>query len=218
MTRHVYLRPLAAVWLLLGLLGTARATDDPLLTAVAELQHRWAVANYELQDKPRVAALELLAQDAQAVTGRYPQRAEGWIWSGIIRSTLAGAKGGLGALGAAKAARADLEQALALDPAALDGSAYTSLGTLYYKVPGWPIGFGNDKKADQLLRQALRINPDGIDANYFYGEFLYEQGHPAEARQHLEHARAAAPRPGRELADRGRQHEIAELLAKVSAK
>ena len=182
MTRHVYLRPLAAVWLLLGLLGTARATDDPLLTAVAELQHRWAVANYELQDKPRVAALELLAQDAQAVTGRYPQRAEGWIWSGIIRSTLAGAKGGLGALGAAKAAREDLEQALALDPAALDGSAYTSLGTLYYKVPGWPIGFGNDKKADQLLRQALRINPDGIDANYFYGEFLYEQGHPAEAR------------------------------------
>ncbi|GAB4353518.1 MAG: hypothetical protein Kow0073_09760 [Immundisolibacter sp.] len=218
MTRHVYRRPLAAVWLLLGLLGAAQASDDPLLTAVAELQHRWAVANYELQDKPRVAALELLAQDAQALTGRYPQRAEGWIWSGIIRSTLAGAKGGLGALSIAKAARKDLERALAIDPAALDGSAYTSLGTLYYKVPGWPIGFGNDEKADQLLRQALQINPDGIDANYFYGEFLYEQGHRAEARQYLEHARAAAPRPGRALADRGRQREIAELLAKVGAK
>jgi Tfp pilus assembly protein PilF len=202
MTRLVCLRPLAAVWLLLGLLGTARATEDPLLTAVAELQHRWAVANYELQDKPRVAALELLARDAQAVTARYPQRA----------------KGGLGALGAAKSARKDLEQALALDPAALDGSAYTSLGTLYYKVPGWPIGFGNDEKAERLLRQALQINPDGIDANYFYGEFLYEQGHRAEARQYLERARAAAPRPGRELADRGRQREIAELLTRVSAK
>lgn len=218
MTRHACLRPLAAVWLLLGLLGGARAAGDPLPAAIAELQHRWAVANYERQGQPREAALELLARDAQALTDRYPQRAEAWIWSGIIRSTLAGAKGGLGALGAAKAARRDLERALALDPAALDGSAYTSLGTLYYKVPGWPIGFGNDEKADRLLRQALQINPDGIDANYFYGEFLYEQGRRAEAREHLLRARAAAPRPGRELADHGRQREIAELLAKVDAK
>lgn len=208
-------RALAAVWLLLGV---CNAHAEEVTAAIAELQHRWAVANYELQGQPREAALELLARDAQALTDRYPQRAEAWIWSGIIRSTLAGAKGGLGALGAAKAARRDLERALALDPAALDGSAYTSLGTLYYKVPGWPIGFGNDEKAERLLRQALQINPDGIDANYFYGEFLYEQGRRAEAREHLLRARAAAPRPGRELADRGRQREIAELLAKVDAK
>lgn len=218
MTRHACLRPLAALWLLLGLLGTARAAGDPLPDAIAELQHRWAVANYELQGQPREAALELLARDAQALTERYPQRAEAWIWPGIIRSTLAGAKGGLGALGAAKAARRDLERALALDPAALDGSACASLGTLYYKVPGWPIGFGDDEKAERLLRQALQINPDGIDANYFYGEFLYEQGRRAEAREHLLRARAAAPRPGRELADRGRQAEIAALLAKAGAK
>jgi tetratricopeptide (TPR) repeat protein len=134
-----------AAWLLL-ISGAARAADA-LLEELADLQQRWAVANYALHDKPRVAALELLVQDAEAVTGRYPQRAEGWIWSGIIRSTLAGAKGGLGALGIAKAAKRDLERAIELDPAALDGSAYTSLGTLYSKVPGWPVGFGNEKKA-----------------------------------------------------------------------
>ena len=59
--------------------------------------------------------------------------------------------------------------------AALDGSAYTSLGTLYYKVPGFPIGFGDHKKARQLLEAALKVNPDGIDSNYFYGEYLFDE-------------------------------------------
>lgn len=205
-----------AAWLLL--IGGAARAADALLEEVADLQQRWAVANYELHDKPRVAALELLVQDAEAVTGRYPQRAEGWIWSGIIRSTLAGAKGGLGALGIAKAAKRDLERAIELDPAALDGSAYTSLGTLYSKVPGWPIGFGNEKKAQSLLLEALQINPDGIDANYFYGQFLYEHDHRTDAETYLQRAAKAPPRPGRELADSGRQKEIADLLARVRAK
>lgn len=212
MLRLRFMRPLAAACLLLHVAG-ARADD--LATALADLQQRWAVANYELRDKPRVAALDVLTEDAESLTRQYPQRAEAWIWSGIIRSTLAGARGGLGALGIAKAARRDLEQAIALDPTALDGSAYTSLGTLYHKVPGWPVGFGDDDKAEQLLRKALELNPNGIDANYFYGEFALDQGHRAEAAQYLTRASAAPPRPGRELADRGRQQEIAALLAKA---
>jgi tetratricopeptide (TPR) repeat protein len=212
MFRATILRPLAAAWLLLGVAST-RA--DEVTAAIAELQQRWAVANYELRDKPREAALDVLTQDAESLTRQYPQRAEPWIWSGIIRSTLAGARGGLGALGIAKAARRDLEHAIEIDPAALDGSAYTSLGTLYSKVPGWPVGFGSDEKAEQLLRKALEINPTGIDANYFYGEFQLEQGHTAAAVQYLTRAQAAPPRPGRELADRGRRQEIAALLAKA---
>lgn len=215
MLRATLVRPLAAACLLLGL---ASARADDLTAAIADLQQRWAVANYELRDKPRVATLTLLTEDAESLTRQYPQRAEAWIWSGIIRSTLAGARGGLGALGIAKAARRDLERAIELDPVALDGSAYTSLGTLYHKVPGWPIGFGDHDKAERLLRKALDINPNGIDANYFYGELQLELGHRAEAAQYLTRARAAAPRPGRELADRGRQQEIADLLARLGAK
>ncbi|MDD3650884.1 tetratricopeptide repeat protein [Immundisolibacter sp.] len=214
MLRSILLRHLAALCLLAGVAG---AHADELTSAIADLQQRWAVANYELRAAPRVAALERLTQDAQALTQRYPERAEPWVWSGIIRSTLAGARGGLGALGIAKAARRDLEQAMTIDPAALDGSAYTSLGTLYFKVPGWPVGFGDKDKAERLLRRALELNPNGIDANYFYGEFLYEQGRKAGAVRYLERARAAAPRPGRELADHGRQQEIAALLAKAGA-
>ncbi len=124
-------------------------------------------------------------------------------------------QGGLGALGLVKEAKAKLEIALKQDPKALDGSAYTSLGSLYYQVPGWPVGFGDDEKAEQLLKQALAINPTGIDPNFFYGDFLLDQGRKAEAKGYLEKALNAPPRPGRELADQGRRIEIRDRLDKL---
>jgi Tfp pilus assembly protein PilF len=48
-------------------------------------------------------------------------------------------------------------------------------GALYYQVPGWPIGFGDKDKANELLKKALALNPDGIDPNYFYGDFLLKE-------------------------------------------
>ena len=151
-------------------------------------------------------------------TPAYADRAEPEIWYGIIVASYAGAKGGLGALSLAKDAKQALERALALDPKALAGSAYTSLGSLYYQVPGWPIGFGDDKKARELLEVALTLNPDGIDPNFFYGDFLYRKGDYAGARKALDQALKAAPRPDRPLADEGRRKEVEELLVKVRDK
>ena len=97
------------------------------------------------------------------------------IWAAIVKSSWAGAKGGLGALSLVKTAKRQLEQAIRQNPSALDGSAYTSLGSLYYQVPGWPVGFGDKAKAEQLLKQALAFNPNGIDPNFFYGDYLLEE-------------------------------------------
>ena len=120
---------------------------------------------------------------------------------------------GLGALSLAKDAKKAFEQALELDAKALDGSAYTSLGSLYYQVPGWPIGFGNDDKARELLEKAIALNPEGIDSNYFLGDFLYRQGDTVGARRALQKALRAPARPERALADEGRRKEIESLLA-----
>lgn len=182
------------------------------------LQDRWAEINYQLEGNAQVTAFDALTNEANALVMSNPGSAEALIWSGIIKSTYAGAKGGLGALSLAKESKADLEKAISIDANALQGSALTSLGTLYYSVPGWPVGFGDDEKAEELLKQALVQNPDGIDPNYFMGTYLIEQKRYAEARTYLEKAGKAPPRPGRALADSGRQQEIAAALAKIAGK
>src|SRR5688572_29871599 len=160
--------------------GRAELNDD-----VRHLQERWAEVNYQLEGKQQLSAFEQLVTEAEAAVAANPGAAETLIWSGIIKSTYAGAKGGLGALALAKDSKADLEQAMEINPDAMQGSVYTSLGALYYSVPGWPIGFGDDEKAEALLKKALEINPQGIDSNYFYASFLIDQGRDEDARPYL---------------------------------
>jgi tetratricopeptide (TPR) repeat protein len=190
---------------------TLGAQAAPTLT---DIQHDWARANYQLEGDAQVAALETLAETTgSAVTGEASSDAEMLIWDGIVKSTLAGKKGGLGALSLVKAARRSLEKALEIDATALSGSAYTSLGALYYQVPGWPVAFGNDDKAREMLQKALVADPNGIDSNYFYGDFLARQKDYVGAREALQRALTAPQRPDRPLADAGRRDEIQSLLA-----
>jgi tetratricopeptide (TPR) repeat protein len=182
---------------------------------VRALQRNWEQVKYRTALADQEKAYQALAENAAAVRTKYADRAEAQIWYGIILASYAGSKGGLGALTLAKDAKAALERALELDAKALSGSAYTSLGSLYYQVPGWPIGFGNDSKARELLDKALALNPDGIDPNYFLGDFLYRQRDYDGARKALERALKAPARPDRPIADEGRRAEIKELLAKL---
>jgi tetratricopeptide (TPR) repeat protein len=200
--------------LLLALMLSPSAKAD-LDGDILQLQQRWAEVNYQLKGKTQITEFETLIEAAANVTDKYPEAAAAWIWSGIIKSTYAGAKGGLGALKMAKKSKADLEKAMELDADALQGSAYTSLGTLYFSVPGWPVGFGDDAKAEELLLHALAVNPDGIDPNYFYGDFLSRQKRYPESKTYLLKAQAAPPRPNRQVADAGRQKEISQALLEI---
>lgn len=195
----------------------AVAQDGGLAAGVAAVQHEWARIHYQLPKDRQAAAFTELEKRADALLQAYPGRAEPKIWKAIVLSTHAGASGGFGALSKVKAARDLLLEAEKIDANALDGSIYTSLGSLYYQVPGWPVGFGDDDKAEALLKKALQINPDGIDPNYFYGDFLYQQGRSAEALRVLEKALQAPPRPARADADAGRRHEIQALIARIKS-
>lgn len=188
------------------------------LTDIAPLQHGWAQINYSVAEDDREKAFAALLTQADAVVAAHAGEAEPLIWRGIIKSSYAGAKGGLGALSVAESSKADFEAAMALNDQALQGSAFTSLGVLYSKVPGWPIGFGSSKKAKELLEKALQLNPQGIDPNYFYAEFLFEKRDYKEALRYLENAKKAPARPGREDADVGRQQDIALLDARLQKK
>jgi tetratricopeptide (TPR) repeat protein len=186
--------------------------------AITDLQHEWEIIRYQTPAAEREKRFEALAAKARLVSEANPGRSEPLVWEGIIVSSWAGEKGGLGALGLVKQAKALYEEAIRIDGDVLDGSAYNSLGVLYYKVPGWPVGFGDKAKASQMLQKALTINPKGIDPNFFYGEYLLETGHPEQAVTYLERALQAPPRPSRQVADAGRRDEARALLDKAKGR
>ena len=200
------------------LLVAANAAQADVLDDIKPLQQRWAEVNYQLEESERESAFDALLKQADEVAKANTDKAEAYIWRGIIASSYAGAKGGLGALSLTGQSKDDLEQAIALNDTALQGSAYTSLGVLYYKVPGWPVGFGSDKKARAMLTKAIELNPQGIDPNYFYAEFLLEDRDYKAAMRYLEIAKQAPARPDRPLADSGRKQEIAALEHKLNKK
>lgn len=201
---------------LLFLTAPSFANDKTAQSTLLNVQHQWAQCQYGSEnDDIKESCLEALVDSTQTLSTQSPQNTELKVWLAINKSTLAGAKGGLGALSLVKESKVLLEQAIKENPTVLDGSAYTSLGSLYYQVPGWPLAFGDDDTAEKWLKQALSINPDGIDPNYFYADFLLQDGRTAEARRYFIHAKQAAPRPDRPLADKGRQREIAQKMKEL---
>ncbi|MFA6972548.1 MAG: hypothetical protein WC208_14285 [Gallionella sp.] len=193
------------------------AAAEPLDASIAQLQHEWASANYQLPEKNREDALEKLVKEAHQVTAANPGRAEPLIWEGIITSTLAKYQSLFSAGGTAKAARDLLLAAEKINPNALDGSALTSLGSLYYKVPSFG-SFGDHKKAREYLERSLKISPNGIDQNYFYADFLLVEGEYAKSLEYFKKALNAPARPGREDADAGRRADIQEGIKKAEKK
>lgn len=205
-----WIASVAAAMLLAGTAWAGPAED------VARMHQGWEQIKYQTPADRQEAEFERLLGESEQLLARNPGSADVLIWHAIVESTYAGAKGGIGALKYVKNAKKSLEQALAINPNALSGSAYTSLGSLYYQVPGWPIGFGDKAKAEEFLKKGLAVNPDGIDPNYFYGDYLYRKGDLENAERYLRKALQAPARPGRKLADEGRRGEIKQLLAKIA--
>ncbi len=196
----------------------AHASSNPAMDAeVAHIGNEWAHIKYQVNGKDaQLAQIEALAVQAAAVVRRYPGQAEPLIWEGIVTSEEAALASPFHQLALAKSARKIFEQAESIDPRALGGGAAMSLGVLYYRVPGFPIGFGNNAKAQHYLEAALALDPAGLDANYFYGDFLMSKGEPGKARPYLQHALQAPVDRARPVWDAGRRAEVRDLLAKAN--
>jgi tetratricopeptide (TPR) repeat protein len=195
----------------------ASASDNPGLDkSIYDLSIKWETAKFEVSPgDEQTRQMDALGEEADALLEKYPDRVEAMIWDGILTSERASLTSAFAALRLAKRARGTLEKAYELDPAALDAGAPTSLGVLYYRVPGWPIGFGDTDKARQLLEQATKLAPQGLDAWYFYGDFLYSQSEYPGAIAAFQHALAIPVHPDRPLWDKSRRLVIQELLTKI---
>ena len=196
------------------------AAGDPALDKeVTRLAEDWAKIKYlSSSDTERQTKMDALGDQADALVKRYPGRVEALIWDGIITSERASLTWGLTALNYATRARDILLEAQKLDPKALDAGAATSLGVLYYRVPGFPIGWGDSSKARQYLEQAVANAPNGRDAHYFYADFLYEQGEYQKAEQVLTVALSLPHHPERPVWDLYFPKVMEGLLQKVRGK
>ncbi len=197
--------------------GIAGFSSSAQMPEVREIQSEWARLYYldEFHNN-NYRELQALARRANRVAHDNPDSAEALVWDAIVLSTLAEKKGGLGALSLVKEAKLKLEKAEAIDAEVLGGSVYASLGSLYSKVPGWPIGFGSDKKAERYFKKALAINPQGLDINYFFAEYLADNGNDQLALEHIERALQAPPMAGRPLADQGRRQQAIQLRSDLT--
>ncbi len=192
---------------------------DPADAEVHRLQSTWEAIKFGVPEgDEQTAKMNALGDDADAVAAKYPDRPEVLIWDGIITSERASMAGPFSALGLAKRARDILQKAYEMAPAKLDAGATTSLGVLYYRVPGFPIAFGDKAKARQLLDQATKLAPAGLDAWYFYGDFLFEQKEYSKAADAFHHALSIPPHPDRPVWDKNRRLVIDERLASIAAK
>lgn len=196
--------------------GPAGAEGDAFGDAILAIQREFDQALFGGLDKTeRKEAFASLVEHAADLSALHPDRPEAVAWNGIVLSTYAGEVPALRAMKYATSAREALHAAESMAPEALDGGVYASLGALYAKVPGGIVGFGDDELAAEYFVKALAVDPDNIDTNYFYGEFLLEHEDYASAERMFRRALAAPTVTGRPLFDSGRRAEIRALLGEV---
>jgi tetratricopeptide (TPR) repeat protein len=177
-----------------------------------ELDEQWAEAFYNAPADQKTPRLEALLIQARDFGSRHPQRAEPLILEAIILCSLSGVDWGLDSLSRIAQARDLLIKAIDLDPRAMDAAAYITLGNLYFRLPGWPLSFGDERQARRYLESALLLFPDAIDSNYFMGDFLLDQGQHAEALPFLEKAQRAPIRPYQRVSDAKLKEQLPGLL------
>jgi uncharacterized protein HemY len=209
------MRKLLSAFLFISLLTTSVMAFAGAQQDANILQKEWAVAKFQTPKNKQIKEFQDLIKQAEAIQARHPNDPSVMVWHATILSTYASIKGGMGVLKHVKKAKSLLEQAIKMNPRIENGFAHGVLGALYARVPGWPVAFGSDAKAEQNLLIALKLSPNGADSNYYYGDYLVEQGKYEKARVYLNKARNAPIRKGHEIQDRGRKGEIMQSLNKA---
>ncbi len=196
--------------------ASANSEDFVLPNTVTEMRTELDVVNFDLKDKKgRIERLKILLPHAEDLAKKNEDNAGFQMMAGFYNAQYAGYTGGVGALKYAKAARKYLEKSTEIDPSLYGASAHSVLGTIYYQVPGWPIGFGDKKKALKNYQTALQLSPNGMDANFTYGEYLFAEKKYTEAKTYFEKAKLAPPRKERPKADVYAHETLQKYIAEI---
>ncbi|MDD5321235.1 MAG: hypothetical protein PHD43_11600 [Methylococcales bacterium] len=194
--------------LLLSSQGFAENLNDSL----QNIESEWASIYYNTPKQQREAEYSRLLDKTVSLSRQFPGNAEPFIWEAIVKASNADNQDPVTALEAIHEVRDLLLKAIKINPQAMNGSAYVTLGTLYYMAPKWPIAFGDDAAAKKMLQTALMINPNGIDTNYFYANYLLSNNELKEAERYFERAIAVPARTEQLYADNRLKEEAKSAL------
>jgi tetratricopeptide (TPR) repeat protein len=208
----------AALAIALTVWSACPPTGPPNLDAeFASIAQGWDEARYGISDeRTQIVALGLLTVQLASLAERYPCDARIRVWQGVILAGEADDSDWIDALRLAGEARSVLQS---VSGAPLDRDATimreVTLGALYAQAPPFPISFGDAREAEAHFRRALAVDPNGLEPNYYFADFLFRQHRYREANTVAQTALRAAPRANRDLGDRGERGDLTELLAAI---
>jgi tetratricopeptide (TPR) repeat protein len=204
-----------SAFILLILLSTQCLAEN-LPDTLKKIESDWANIYYGLPKPKRHAAYLELLNKIDPLSRSYPDDAYVIYWQGLVKACAADYKNPLSALRTIHEVRDLLTRAVTINPAVMNGAGYAILGEIYDKVPGWPIGFGDDDKAKKMLEAALKISPDGMVSNYFYGDFLLSHDNEKAAELYFKKAMLAPIRPDQAYADtQFKKNKVESALQKM---
>lgn len=207
-----YIRSMKKTTFVALLLLSSQCFAENLNDSLQSIESEWASIYYSTPKQKREPEYRRLLDKTVNLSRQHPKNAEPIIWEAIVKATYADHQDAVSALNAIHEARDLLLKAIKINPQAMDGSAYVTLGTLYYMAPKWPIAFGDEATAEKMLQIALKINPNGIDSNYFYGDFLLSNNRLDEAEKYFKHAIAVPARTEQFYADNQLKEEAKHAL------
>jgi len=183
------------------LLFSMRCLADDLQNSLNRIETDWATIYYSTPKQQQGPAYAKLLEKTLKLSRQYPQDTGMLFWQAVVKASYADRQDPVSALDAIYEVRDLLTKVITINPNTMNGSAYVVLGVLYHRAPSWPVAFGDDEEAGKLLQTALKINPNGINSNYYYGEFLLSNNQLKEAEIYFERAGTAPVRPEQIYAD-----------------
>jgi tetratricopeptide (TPR) repeat protein len=211
---RTFARIIAPLLLVLGQATTVSAADFD--QQVTTLIRDYDAARYDAaNDDARIKAYEALILRADDLAKQNPTRGEPLVWKGSMQAEQAGLERSLSLV---KQARKTLEAAVSLNPNAYAVDAYSTLGAMYAVLPGFPLSFGDKKKARECYEKALTLNSSSLRANLNYAQLLLKVDDYSGALKYARIALTSPPLAGRDKADKAARASAESIVAKAIAK
>lgn len=151
------------------------------LVALARVSFLWGEVR-AISREDKLAAYDRGRQVAKRVVELEPRNVEGHFWYAANTARWGQIKGVVRSLFLLPTVQEEIRIVLRLDPQFTP--IYALAGNVYYEVPAW-LG-GDLKKAEEMFRKGLELDPHFTHLRLGLGKTLLKQGRVAEARQELQ--------------------------------